>query len=167
MSTTTTISGLTLRDDLRSGDEDAVREIVAATGFFHAHEIDIAVELVSERRARGVASGYEFVFAERDGRVAGYVCYGEIACTVGSFDLYWIAVRPETQRGGLGRLLLAETESRIAERGGRAIYIETSGRPQYEPTRRFYLKADYHIAATLPDFYADGDDKVILAKRIR
>ena len=29
----------------------------------------------------------------------GYVCYGPIACTVGSFDLYWIAVDRRRARG--------------------------------------------------------------------
>lgn len=154
------------RMELQPGDEQAVRAVVAATGFFHAQEIDVAVELVSERRSKGAASGYEFLFAERGGRVIGYACYGEIACTVGSYDLYWIAVHPEAQGGGLGRRLLRETEAIVAARGGRAIYVETSGRSQYEPTRRFYLRSSYRVVATLPDFYAAGDDKIVLAKRL-
>jgi ribosomal protein S18 acetylase RimI-like enzyme len=83
---------------------------------------------------------------------------------VGSYDLYWIAVDREHQSRGLGRALVAESERQIAARGGRRIYIETSNRPQYEPTRQFYLRCNYAIAAILPDFYNTGDDKVILVK---
>src|SRR5688572_27065775 len=83
-----------LRHEITSEDRDAVRRIVEGTGFFRADEVDIAVELVDERLARGAASGYHFVFAELGEVLAGYVCYGPTACTESSYDLYWIAVDP-------------------------------------------------------------------------
>jgi len=156
---------LLLRDDVRPSDTQAVREIVLATGMFHDYEVDVAVELVAERLARGPASGYFFVFAEQGGRVVGYACYGPIACTAGSFDLYWIAVRPDCQGQGLGRALLAASEERIAAADGRCIYIETSCRKQYAPTRAFYERCGYRLEATLRDFYAPGDDKAIYVRR--
>ena len=39
-------------------------EIVQSTGFFYDHEIEIAVELVTERLTHGESTGYYFVFAE-------------------------------------------------------------------------------------------------------
>jgi ribosomal protein S18 acetylase RimI-like enzyme len=131
---------------------------------FYGHEIDVAVELVEERLKRGPASGYFFLFAEVDGRVAGYSCYGPIACTKQSYDVFWIAVDKSTQGLGLGQLLLKETEQRIAAAGGHRIYVETSSRDHYEPTRRFYEKAQYRREATLEDFYGPGDAKVIYLK---
>ncbi len=145
-------------------DRDAIRRIVEATGFFRPVEVDVAVELVDERLVKGEASGYEFVFAEVDGSVAGYTCYGPIACTLGSYDLYWIAVAPNWQGRGLGQALLRETERLIRQRAGRHIYIETSGRAQYAPTRAFYKRCGYEVAAVLPDFYDHDDDKVIWRK---
>ncbi len=158
---------LTLRDDVQPTDAAAVRGIVLATGMFHDYEVDVAVELVEERLARGPASGYFFVIAERAGQVIGYTCYGPIACTAGSFDLYWIAVRPDCQGQGLGRALLAASEERIAASAGRLIYIETSCRPQYAPTRAFYERCGYRLEATLRDFYAPGDDKAIYVRSVR
>ncbi len=153
-----------LRHSVTSTDRDAVRRIVTATGFFRPDEVDIAVELVDERLSKGERSGYEFVFAEVDDGVAGYACYGPIGCTIGSFDLYWIAVDPAQQGRGLGRLLIAEVERRIAAAGGRTVYAETSGRRDYEPTRTFYQRCGYHVASVLPDFYDIGDDKVTFSK---
>jgi ribosomal protein S18 acetylase RimI-like enzyme len=153
-----------LREQVTAADEKAVREIVSSTGFFSAAEVEVAVELVQERLRRGEASGYYFLFAEIDRRTVGYACYGPIACTVGSFDLYWIAVHKEYQHRGLGRKLLIASEQKIAEGGGRRIYVETSSRDQYSPTRNFYEHFDYRVEAVLDDFYAPGDGKVIYSK---
>ena len=160
------VSAVQLRDTVLPADAAAVRDIVASTGFFHPPEIDVAVELVQEHLSRGSASGYLFLFAEHAGRVVGYTCYGPIACTVGSFDLYWIAVHHDHRGRGLGRYLLAATEERIARAAGRQVYIETSGRAQYAPTQHFYEACGYTRAAVLADFYAPGDDKIIYAKAL-
>ena len=139
--------------------------MVAATDFFRLDEIDVAVELVDTRLEKGVSSGYEFIFAEQQNHLIAYACYGPIACSVGSFDLYWIVVDPACQGRGLGRRLLQEVEQRICQTGGRHIYIETSGQPKYEPTRGFYERCGYEIAAVLTDFYDNGDDKLIWCKK--
>jgi ribosomal protein S18 acetylase RimI-like enzyme len=156
------------RRDLRAADLAAIRRIVESSGFFNEAEASVAVELAEERLRKGNASGYHFVFADDPaaGMTIGYTCYGEIACTVGSYDLYWIAVQTEHRGGGLGRRLMHETERLIARAGGRRVYVETAGRAQYEPTRAFYLACGYAIEATLPDFYAPGDAKVILCKSL-
>lgn len=153
-----------LRACVTPGDRDAVRRIVEATGFFRPDETEVAVELVDEALSKGDAAGYHFIFAELDGQVVGYACYGPIACTLGSYDLYWIAVDPERQGWGIGQRLLHEAECQIVQREGRHIYIETSGRPQYAPTRAFYQRCGYEVAAVLSDFYDCGDDKVIWRK---
>lgn len=157
---------VSLRDTVRTSDAEAVRAIVAATGFFHPEEVDVAVELVDDRLKRGPASDYHFVFADIGGSPAGYACFGPIACTKGSFDLYWIAVHPSRHGLGLGRRLLEESERRARAMGGRRMYIETSSRPQYEPTRGFYLRCGYAVEAVLKDFYAPGDGKVIYGREI-
>jgi ribosomal protein S18 acetylase RimI-like enzyme len=140
--------------------------LAAATGFFSAAEIDVAVELVETRLAAGLASGYRFIFAERAGRLEGYACFGPIPLTRSGFDLYWIVVQPDVQRSGLGRRLMAMAEVATRELGGTAMYVETSSRPQYEPTRSFYRRLGYDHAAEFPDFYAPGDGKVVFVKRL-
>jgi ribosomal protein S18 acetylase RimI-like enzyme len=154
------------RETVVESDPSAVRALVTATGMFRPNEIDVAEELVAERLARGEASGYYFILAEEEHRVVGYVCYGPITVTLYSYDLYWIVVHPEHQGRGLGRRLLAEAERRITQQGGRQIYIETSGLPTYEPTRTFYDRCGYELEATIRDFYAPGDDKLVYVRRL-
>jgi GNAT superfamily N-acetyltransferase len=152
---------ITYRDEVTPADAEHVRQLVESTGVFNPVEEDCAVELLQERLARGPASGYHFVFAEQDGQVVGYACYGPIALTVGSHDLYWIAVRRTTQGQGLGRRLMEEVKRRVRADGGQRIYIETSTRPPYIPTRAFYERCGCRLEVVLEDFYAAGDGKAI------
>ena len=153
-----------LRTQILARDRDAVRRLVERTGFFDPDEIDIAVELVEECLARGAASSYHFVCADKNDVLIGYACYGAVPCTRGSYDVYWIAVDPDFQRHGLGRALLSAAESLIAKAGGERIYIDTSGREQYASTRAFYERNGYSCEARLKDFYALGDDRLIYSK---
>jgi D-alanine-D-alanine ligase len=157
---------ISYREEPVAKDAQCVREIIASSGFFSKGEIDVAVELVEERLNKGKASGYYFLFAELDGRVVGYTCFGPIACTEKSFDLYWIAIHNDLRGRGLGKELLARSEATIAQMGGSRIYLETSSKPLYEPTRAFYLQTGYHIETSLEDFYAPGDGKVIFLKKV-
>ncbi len=114
------VAGITYREEVVPPDRHHVRRIVESSGYFHPAEVQVAVELVEERLAKGAASGYHFVFADRGERTIGYTCYGPIAATAGSFDLYWIAVDQANRGKGLGGALLAYTEQRIRASGGPA-----------------------------------------------
>jgi D-alanine-D-alanine ligase len=159
-------NSISLRTEVVPADEAQVREIVAATGLFRPNEVEVAAELVRERLDKGEASGYEFVFAEQDGVVLGYACYGLNTVTLASYDLYWIAVRPNLQGKGIGRQLLSAVEEKIAAAGGKQIYIETSHRADYAPTRIFYERCGYALEAVLRDYYAPGDDRAIYVRRL-
>lgn len=160
------IAGIKLRHEARPTDCQAVRKIVDSTGLFRPAEIDVAVELVQARIDKGPASGYEFVFAQQGRKIVAYACFGRNSLTVSSFDLYWIAVEISRQGLGLGRLLLEEAERHVAAAGGTRLYIETSHRPDYQPTRGFYERCGYKLEAVLEDFYAPGDGRAIYVKAI-
>lgn len=169
-----------LRKEPGPGDPAIIEEIVRSTGFFREDEVEVAVELVEERLEKGAASGYEFIFAEvadpgpesdrtvgRSSRTVGYSCFGLIPCTLHSYDLYWIATHRDFMNRGIGRKLLEATESAISEMGGTGIYVETSSRELYAPTRAFYEKNGYLLKARFEDFYDRGDDKIVYVKYLR
>ncbi len=157
---------MVFRDTPLTGDVEAVRAMAEGTGFFRPDEVDVAVELVEERLAKGESCGYYFWFAESGGRPVGYVCYGPIPCTIGSYDLYWIVVDKSFQGKGLGLRLAALAEDSARALGGRRLYVETAGKEQYRNTRAFYERAGYFLAAELPDFYDAGDAKIIYRKNL-
>jgi ribosomal protein S18 acetylase RimI-like enzyme len=156
-----------LRRDVTPQDRQLVRDVVASTGVFRSAEIEVAVELVDEYLSKGRGSGYQFIFAADATGTVGYICYGPIAVTQSSYDLYWIAVHSMHQGQGIARILLEEMEIDICRAGGRRVYVETSGRPTYEPARKFYERCGYQHAAVLPEFYGPHDDKVVYVKVLK
>jgi ribosomal protein S18 acetylase RimI-like enzyme len=152
------------RRQLAASDPANIEALVRATGFFSAEEIGIARELADDAASNGLASHYRFLLAGEPEAISGYACFGPVPCTVSSWDLYWIAVAPDVQSRGLGRSLLGAAEEAIARAGGTRLYVDTSSRAQYGPTRRFYAVNGYSVVADMPDFYAPGDGKIVFVK---
>jgi len=146
-------------------DGPRIREIVESSGFFYDFETDVAVELVEERLAEGESSGYYFVFAEVDDVTVAYSCFGHVEMTKSCFDLYWIATHHDFRGKGIGKKLLEETCRQAKMMGCTMMIAETSGREKYAPTRAFYDSAGFALEATIRDYYAKGDDKLIYIKR--
>jgi ribosomal protein S18 acetylase RimI-like enzyme len=159
-------AGIKYRRTVEPADSDRVREIVESSGFFNPEETEVAVELVAERLTKGDKSGYFFIFAEIDCQAVGYSCFGPILGTECSFDLYWIAVHNDFRGKKIGKALLEKSEGAIRAMNGHRIYVETSSRDQYEPTRKFYIANAYQLEAKLKNFYAPGDSKNIYSKEI-
>ena len=157
---------ITFRTDVRPEDIETVRDIITSTGFFYDFEIPVAVELVQDRLDLGDQSDYHFLFAEVDGRTVSYSCFGPIAATEGSFDLYWIATHNDFRGKGIGNLLIEETHRIIKQMGGRIVIAETSSLEKYTPTRHFYDRTGYTKEAQIADFYKEGDGKVFFTKRL-
>ncbi|MDX2121260.1 MAG: GNAT family N-acetyltransferase [Gemmatimonadota bacterium] len=173
--------------DLTSADAGRILDITRATGVFREEELVIADEVfhdavaptgpsgglaagshpVDPGPARGAQEGrpYYALGAEVDGELVGWICWGKTPCTEGTWDLYWLAVDPAAYRGGVASALVTEMERRLAG-VARLISVDTSGRPDYGPTRAFYLARGYRDVARVPDFYAPGDDQVIFTKAL-
>lgn len=147
-------------------DKRALMAILKNTPEFKPHEVTVAEELIDYYLSDGAKSGYNIQIAEDDGEVAGYICYGETPCTIGSWDIYWIAVDRARRGKGIGKALSEVAEKAIKQANGRIVFIETSSTPLYENTRQFYLARDYEIIARIPDFYLPGDHKLILQKKL-
>ena len=178
---------------LTSSHRSKIEEIVVATGVFSRDEVEVALEVFDEATAemgngksemgpgsieeqprRPIshspfpisASDYEAIGAFDGDELLGYACFGPTPSTQGTYDLYWIAVHPAAQRSGAGAALMTEVERQLNERGARMVVLETSSRDDYAPTRSFYHKRGYSEAARLRGFYAPGDDRVVLTKRV-
>jgi ribosomal protein S18 acetylase RimI-like enzyme len=170
--------------DLTSADADRVLQITRETGVFREEELGIAgevfadcvnhpgpsggaapVEAAVNRGPNTEARPYYGLGAELEGLLVGWICWGQTPCTEGTWDLYWLAVDRAAQGHGVGTALTEEMERRLTG-VARLIAVDTSGRPDYAPTREFYLARGYQAVARVPDFYAPGDDQVIFTKTL-
>lgn len=147
-------------------DKRALLPMLKSTPEFKPIEVSVAEEVINSYLLHGTDSGYNIQVAEDNKEVVGYICYGQTPCTVGTWDIYWIAV-DHTKRGrSIGKTLSELAEKEIKQAGGRLIFIETSSTPLYENTIKFYLKRGYEVVARISDFYTPGDDKLILQKKL-
>lgn len=148
---------------LTAADRGRVEEISRAVGLFRADEIAVALEVFDAEVAG--SPDYIALGAEHDGRLAGWICWGPTPCTLGTFDLYWMAVDPALHGAGVGTALLHAMEARLAG-VARLVVVETAGRLDYAPTRAFYEARGYRPVSRVPDFYAPGDDQVVYVKSL-
>ena len=148
---------------LVAADRDRLEAITRATDLFNDDEIPVALEVFDAAVAG--SPDYTALGADAGDALAGWICWGPTPCTVGTFDLYWIAVDPAQHNAGIGSLLLAEMERQLAGHA-RLVVVETAGRAAYAPTRAFYERRGYAAVARIPDFYAPGDDQVVYVKAI-
>jgi GNAT superfamily N-acetyltransferase len=170
------LSGTLVSTHLRSltnADRDRLEEVTRAVGLFREDEIRVALEVFDEAVRpdnHGATGGsepypYSVLGAEVDSDLVGWICWGPTPCALGTYDLYWMAVIPALQGFGIGTTLLTEMERRLAGIA-RLIVIETTGRADYSATRAFYRARGYSPVATIPDFYAPGDDQVVFIKKV-
>jgi ribosomal protein S18 acetylase RimI-like enzyme len=139
-----------------------LERLTRATGLFREEEVATAVELLDEHLAGD--ADYRFVGAFAQDELVGFACWGPTPGTEGTHDLYWIVVDPSRQGAGIGTELLRDVEGRLKADGGRLVVVETSSRRDYAPTRAFYERRGYTRAATIPGYYAPGDDLVVYTK---
>jgi ribosomal protein S18 acetylase RimI-like enzyme len=156
---------LTAIRPFQPADRDPVAILLRETGAFTADEVDVALEIMDTVIEHPDQGDYElFVATSDEGAQNGFLCIGPTPLTIGTFDLYWIAVKPSFGRQGIGRSLLEFGEERVRMRGGRLIVAETSSQPSYAGTRAFYEMNGYVAVARIRDFYTPGDDLVIYGK---
>lgn len=154
---------ITLRCQIGPDDRAAIETVTASSGFFSTYEVSLALAVFDEALT-SPGTSYRYILAEDDETLVGYACWGRDEQTDCSYELYWIAVDNNCRGGGVGSMLLDAVESAIAGSGGGRLYIETAGRPQYQPTRSFYERRGYSQVAWLDDYFAPGDARVFYLK---
>lgn len=150
---------------LRHDDIPQLENILLTSNAFSEAEVAVALELLETVINDPSQQDYEVAVAETGGYVAGYVLFGPVPLTEGTYDLYWIAVAPESQGRGVGRRLMSHVENRVQQMGGRMLCLETSSQGGYLRTRSFYEQAGYTEESRIGDFYKPGDDRLTYVKR--
>jgi len=154
---------------IRPARPDETETLIAMadrTGAFKPIEIETLRSVLDDYFARDCDERDRAIIIEHDGQLLGFAYFGPTEMTDRSWHLYWIFVDPTVQARGFGGKLMEYVESTIHKLGGRLLIIETSGLASYDATHHFYRKLGYARAATVPDFYADGDDLVFFTKRL-
>jgi GNAT superfamily N-acetyltransferase len=142
-------------------EQPALLQMARDEPLFSPTEADTVAELLDDSFRHPDHNGYYFLSAIEGERLLGFACYGPTPLTERTFTVYWLCVAAAARGRGIGRRLMQQVEQAVRLAGGRLIVLDTSGRPAYAPTRAFYERIGYVRSATVPDFYAPGDDLAI------
>lgn len=75
-----------------------------------------------------------------------------------------VATLPPLRRGGLASRLMTLAENHTAEMGGDGLILEV--RPSNTSALAFYAELKYDRSGITPKYYQDGEDAVIMTKRV-
>jgi aminoglycoside 6'-N-acetyltransferase I len=179
--------------DLDPDDEEAIRQAarLLVEGFRDDWpdawpEMDAALGEVRECLGGGRVCR---VAVDEGGAVLGWIgampSYGENV-----WELHPLVVRPDAQRRGIGRALVADLEERVGERGGHTLWLGTddetnmttlSGVDLYPDVLEhlgnmknlrghpyeFYQRLGFSIVGVMPDANGPGKPDIYMAKRLR
>jgi ribosomal protein S18 acetylase RimI-like enzyme len=149
----------------RKDDLQSLVDLVSATKVFREEEVAVARELMEIVAEDGDQNDYVIAtYTDENDIVRGYYCVGHTPMTASTYDLYWIAVDPDTHGKGIGKQLLQHCEDHVRRQGGKLIIAETSSMAKYEKTRLFYEHNHYTEASRIHDYYAPGDGLVVYIK---
>jgi ribosomal protein S18 acetylase RimI-like enzyme len=144
-----------------AADQPGLKAVIDAIGLFPSEMLD---GMLAPYLARDFSEGFWLTLDE--GGPVGVAYCGPERMAPGAWNLWLIAVHPDRQRRGHGTALLREVERALAMRGERILLIETSGLPEFAPTRAFYGTCGFTEEARIRDFYQDGEDKVVFRKAL-
>ncbi|NWF91861.1 MAG: GNAT family N-acetyltransferase [Syntrophaceae bacterium] len=148
-------------------DRAKLHAMLIKAGVFTQAEIDVAMELIDIVLKDKTQKDYQInCMVDDQDQAVGYICFGPAPMTQGTFDLYWIVVDRNFQGGGIGSKLLDFLEDVLKKLGGRMILVDTSSVPEYEKAQDFYLKKGFKEIARVPNYYAPGNDRITLCKRL-
>lgn len=145
-----------------ASDRRPIHEALTRCGAFSEEEIGVAIDMFDA----GLTGDYSVLVVETSDTVRGYACFGRASLTERSWYLYWICVDPAVHGTGIGQALERSVEDWVRQMGGERLVIETSGRPDYERSRRFYERAGFTVHGRIPEFYKPGDDCIIYCKTL-
>jgi len=97
---------------------------------------------------------------EESGKMQGFI----VAHSGPVGHVITIDVATEARRSGVGSLLLENAERRLEAAGSRAVGLETA--VDNVTALSFYKKHGYNVIRTLPRYYSNGVDALVMRKQL-
>ncbi len=143
-------------------DINALKNVLDSSNLFPSEYLD---DMISPYFNNPDSGEIWFTYLQENVPVGLGYCVPE-KFTDGTYNLLAITVAKALQGKGIGKKMMEYIEGQLKKQHKRILIVETSGDDQYTLTREFYLKAGYSIAATIKDFWKEGDDKIIFYKKL-
>ena len=130
----------------------------AAKASFSKARFDLPVHVTAHLVAQEPGTGHVV-------GVCGY--YVDDLEAQGLYWLGWTYVNPFHRGQGHGSTLMKVVLALVQDLGGRKMYLSTSGLPKYKSAVSFYERHGFATEGRLVDFYADGEDQLIMGRTLQ
>ncbi|WP_298540766.1 N-acetyltransferase [uncultured Aquimarina sp.] len=147
---------------VKKEDVVSLKEVLDSSGLFPSHLLE---EMINNYFNDGSSTDIWFTAINKDKPISIGYCAPE-RLTEGTYNLYAIAVHKDYQGKGIGKKKMDYIENLLRENGHRVLIVETSGKSEFELTRKFYHKCKYTKQAVIPEFYDKDDDKIVFWKKL-
>lgn len=147
---------------VQRADVEGLRHVIDSCGLFPSEYLDgMIADYVENTDTTDI-----WFTCITDGRpvAIGYCVPEEL--TEGTYNLLAIGVAADAQRKGVARGMMAYIEQLLRSMDGRLLIVETSSDEAQQPARAFYAQIGYSQEAVIRDFWKDGEDKIVFAKRL-
>ncbi|HQQ99058.1 MAG TPA: N-acetyltransferase [Cyclobacteriaceae bacterium] len=143
-------------------DMAALKEVLDSCELFPSAYLD---EMISDYFNNPDTKDIWFTCLNNNRPVAIGYCVPE-KLTDGTYNLLAIGVSRDQQRTGIASQMMAYIEQHQKKKGGRILIVETSSDDAQLGARKLYKKLGYTQAATIKDFWRDGEDKIVFWKKL-
>ncbi|OGT74265.1 MAG: GNAT family N-acetyltransferase [Gammaproteobacteria bacterium RIFCSPLOWO2_02_FULL_57_10] len=147
--------------DTSPSDKHALLQIIKDSGQFDDESLLYVESTLDTHLTEGSDSLW---LTADDGEPVGVSYCNPEPVTSGTWNLLMLWTRKDREGQGFGAALVAETERRLRAKGARLLIVETSGLPDFATARAFYAKCGFIHEATIKDFFAAGDSKLVYTK---
>ena len=147
---------------VKKQDIPELKKVLDSSELFPSYLLD---EMISDYLNNEKSTDIWFTTIDQEKPISIGYCAPE-RLTEGTYNLYAIAVHKSQQGNGIGKKMMEYIENELRKGGNRILIVETSGKPEFELTREFYIKCDYTKQAVIPEFYEKDDDKIVFWKKL-
>jgi ribosomal protein S18 acetylase RimI-like enzyme len=144
-------------------DAAAVMALLKASGQFDDDGLVFIGGILDEHLNR---HGPAIWLTADDGVPVGVAYCAPEAVASGTWNLLMLWTREDRQARGFGKQLLDHLEQEPRQRPARLLIVETSSLPAFAAARAFYAKRGFCHEATIRNFYAAEDDKLVFTKPV-
>ena len=144
-------------------DARSILAIVEGSGQF---DVEGLAHVRSTLEQHLTGSGDGIWLTADDGEPVGVAYCAPEAVTNGTWNLLMLWTRDDRHNQGHGTALVRHMEAELSGRDARLLIVETSGLAAFAPARAFYAKCGFLHEATIKNFFAAGDDKLMFTKSL-
>ena len=142
-------------------DSEALLAIIKESGQFDADGFDFVQDTLAQHLA---SNGEGIWLTADDGEPVGVAYCRPEPVASGTWNLLMLWTRSDRHGKGHGASLVKQVERELQGRTARLLIVETSGLPEFAPARAFYAKCGFVHEASIKNFVAAGDDKLVFTK---